>query len=104
MHMPPALPCELLPWDTDFFRCRIGRVRGQDLVEEQAARIDDWSRSNNIDCLYFLAGPQNPTTVQTAERYDFHLVDVRLTFGRSLEPGSGCETQPTAFTIIRSAQ
>ena len=48
MNVPDPAPCELLPWDTEFFRCRIARVCGDTLKPEQAAQIDDWSRQHRI--------------------------------------------------------
>ena len=48
MSVPNPVPCELLPWDTEFFRCRIARVCGDTLKPEQAVQIDEWSRSNRI--------------------------------------------------------
>jgi ribosomal protein S18 acetylase RimI-like enzyme len=81
--MSPTPPCEFLAWDSDFFQCRIARVCGHDLAQDHAIRIDEWSRINNIECLYFLAGSENPRTICTAESHNFHLVDLRLTFAWS---------------------
>lgn len=82
MSVPNPAPCELLPWDTEFFRCRIARVCGDTLKEEQAVQIDDWSRSNRIRGLYFLSRVDDPATIQTAEKHGFGLVDIRVTFER----------------------
>ena len=79
----PAL-CELLPWDTEFFRCRIARVCGDTLKQEQAGQIDEWSRSNRVRGLYFLSRADDPATIQTAEKHGFGLVDIRVTFERVL--------------------
>jgi dTDP-4-amino-4,6-dideoxy-D-galactose acyltransferase len=73
-------PCELLPWDTEFFCCRIARVCGDTLKQEQAVQIDGWSRSNRVRCLYFLARADDPATIQTAGQHGFGLVDIRFTF------------------------
>jgi ribosomal protein S18 acetylase RimI-like enzyme len=79
MSGPDPVPCELLPWDTEFFRCRIARVCGDSLTQEQAVQIDDWSRSHRVRGLYFLARADDPATVQTAEQHGFGLVDIRVT-------------------------
>ncbi len=84
MSVSDRVPCEWLPWDTDFFRCRIARVCGDTLKPEQAAEIDDWSRSHRIQCLYFLSRADDPLTIQTAEQHGFALVDIRITFERVL--------------------
>lgn len=77
-HSPD--PCQLLPWDTEFFRCRIARVHGDTLKEEQALQIDDWCLKSGISCLYFLARADNPATIRIAEKHGFGLVDIRVTF------------------------
>jgi dTDP-4-amino-4,6-dideoxy-D-galactose acyltransferase len=76
--------CELLPWDTKFFRCRIARVCGNTLRPELAAQIEGWRRSNQVRGLYFLARADDPATIQTAERHGFGLVDIRVTFEQEL--------------------
>ncbi len=82
MSAPNPAPCELLPWDSEFFHCRIARVCGDTLNEEQAMQIDDWSRSHRIRGLYFLSRTDDPATIQTAEKHGFGLVDIRVTFER----------------------
>lgn len=80
MSAPDSALCELLPWDTEFFRCRIACVCGDTLRPEQAGQIDDWSRRNQIRGLYFLSRVDNPATIQTARLHGFELVDIRVTF------------------------
>lgn len=71
--------CELRPWDTEFFGCRVAQVRGDTLNEEQARQIEGWSRNHGIRCLYFLSRANDPATIQTAEKHGFGLVDIRIT-------------------------
>lgn len=80
MNTPPPAPCELLPWDTDFFHCRIARVCGDTLTEERMISIDDWSRNQRIRGLYFLSRADDPVTIKTAGQHGFELVDIRITF------------------------
>ena len=84
MNVSAAGPCELLPWDTEFFRCRIARVNGDTLKPEQAAQVDDWSRQHRIQGLYFLSRADDSETIQTAEQHGFGLVDIRVTYERAL--------------------
>jgi dTDP-4-amino-4,6-dideoxy-D-galactose acyltransferase len=84
MNAFDSAPCELLPWDTEFFGCRIARVCGDTLRQEQAVQIDGWCRSNRIRGLYFLSRADDPATIQTAEQHGFGLVDIRVTFERLL--------------------
>ncbi len=84
MNMSKPGSCELLPWDTEFFGIRLARVCGNRLTTEQAAQIDDWSRSNRIRGLYFLARADDPATIQTAEQHGFGLADIRVTFEHAM--------------------
>lgn len=68
-----AAPAELLPWDTDFWGVRIGRVNG---LPGQA--VDEWARANEVACLY-LCTPDEPEAVRAAEDAGFQLVEPRLT-------------------------
>ena len=96
----PAL-CELLPWDTEFFHCRIARVCGDALKQEQAEQIDEWSRSNRVRGLYFLSRADDPATIQTAEKHGFGLVDIRVTFERGLMNSHdlACPDSPAGASI-----
>ncbi len=76
--------CELLPWDTEFFCCRIARVCGDTLKQEQAVQIDEWSRNNRVRGLYFLSRADDPATIQSAEQHGFGLVDIRVTLERGV--------------------
>ena len=98
--------CELLPWDTDFFSCRIGRVRTDTLANEQVLQIDEWSKDNHIRCLYFLARADDPATIRIAETHGFGLVDVRLTLERRVRPprGSRLAAKPPPDAVIRPAR
>ncbi len=101
----PTLPCELLPWDSDFFECRIARIYSQELNDEGARQIDEWCRSNQIRCVYFLARPDSSTTIPSAENHGYRLVDVRLTFvGRPPDCAHSGRSGPANATSIRLAE
>jgi ribosomal protein S18 acetylase RimI-like enzyme len=105
MSAPNPVPCELLSWDTGFFRCRIARVCGDTLKQEQAVQIDEWSRSNRIRGLYFLSRADDPATIQTAEKHGFGLVDIRVTFERVvMNSHDSARPAPPAGTSIRPVQ
>jgi dTDP-4-amino-4,6-dideoxy-D-galactose acyltransferase len=72
-------PCQFLPWDSNFFDLRIARVNGNQLSDDFIKVIVGWCEQNQIDCLYFLANPQDIHTVKLAEDHHFHLVDIRVT-------------------------
>lgn len=105
MSLPGPAPCELLPWDTEFFRCRIARVCGEALNLERAVQIDCWSRRNRIKCLYFLSRADDPTAIETAERHGFRFVDIRMTFERErLRPSDLARSGVRASMAIRPVQ
>ena len=72
-------PCQFLPWDSDFFELRIARANGNHLTDGSVNNIMGWCEQNRIDCLYFLANPQDIQTIKLAEDHRFHLVDIRVT-------------------------
>jgi len=95
-----AAPCEPLPWDSEFFACRVARVLGGRLDRERLAAIEAWCRAEAIDCLYFLADSGDPATAALAEEAGFRLVDLRVTLGRSL---AGFDP-PAAVSSVRPAR
>jgi len=98
-------PCELLSWDSEFFHCRIGKVRGDSLKEDEMWEIEQWSRSERIAGLYFLARANCPVTIQTAQNHGFELVDIRITLERSMlgSPEATSFRGPSEV-VIRSAR
>jgi len=97
--------CEVLPWDSEFFQCVIGRVCGNTLEEEQALEIDQWSVQNQVAGLYLLARSDCSRTVQIARKHGFDLVDVRVTFERSKRnSGDLPELVLLPDTVIRPAR
>ncbi len=77
-------PCEFLSWDTEFFHLRIARVNGHRLDQQRVTEINAWLEAHSIACLYFLADTDDPETIRLAEDNHYRMVDVRLTFERSL--------------------
>jgi dTDP-4-amino-4,6-dideoxy-D-galactose acyltransferase len=77
--------CEYLAWDSQFFGFRIGRLGDHSLTSESAAEAQHWAQANRIDCLYFLAGSDDPQTVSVAQNSGFELVDIRITLDRNVD-------------------
>lgn len=82
--MSVGAPCRFLPWDSEFFGLRIGRVEGNRLTEPLIERIERWAESERMDCLYFLGDLSDSMTLRLAESRQFLLTDVRVTLDRSL--------------------
>jgi dTDP-4-amino-4,6-dideoxy-D-galactose acyltransferase len=103
MNRDTVAPCDLLEWDTNFFQCRIARVRNDKLDEDLAGRIDAWCGESGVRGLYFLARADDPKTMRTAEKHGFELVDIRVTFERWLLSPGGQKSGPEKPTVpIRS--
>ena len=85
---------EYLEWDSRFFDLRIARVRAHHLKQDEIAGLLHWCSTEHIDCLYFLAASDDPETIRLAEKNQFHLVDIRVTFEHSLT-----ELKPSSAVI-----
>jgi dTDP-4-amino-4,6-dideoxy-D-galactose acyltransferase len=90
--------CEFLPWDTDHFGLRIGRVAQKRLTPELVSEINIWASANSIRCLYLLADPE-PVTMNLAAGAGFRVVDFRVTLEKRLS-----ETLPAPQISIRPFQ
>ena len=84
-------PCALLPWDTEFWGVRIGRVEGDVLTREKAASAAEWAHANDVACLTFLSGG-DPASAHAAEEAGFRLMDVRVELTR---PAAGASSGGT---------
>lgn len=76
--MKTKAPGEFLTWDSEFFTRRIARVTGTDLDDRKMSLLSAWCGENRIDCAYFLADPNSQTTLDSAQRNGFSLVDIRV--------------------------
>lgn len=74
----PAV-CQFLEWDSRFFDRKIGRLTLPRLSSAMVPAVFGWCQSNQIDCLYFLADPDDRETAQLAAEHGFLLADVRVT-------------------------
>lgn len=71
-------PCKLLNWDSEFFGARIAQVEGGRLNDATINRVLQWSRDQQIACLYLLCASDDDESVRVAEQNQFHLVDIRV--------------------------
>ena len=65
---------KVLPWDSEFFGFRVGRLHGEPLTPALASEAKQWCHANHVSCLYFL-GDAEP--VDNPE--GFYFVDERVT-------------------------
>lgn len=82
--MTATCTIEVLPWDSEFFGFRVGRLHGDALTPELAAEAKQWCRANAVSCLYFL-GPAEPLD----DPGGFYFVDERVTCRWDAQPVSG---------------
>lgn len=94
----------MLEWDSAFFGIRIARADEQPLTAEAAASIDSWCRRNAVDCLYFLATPEDFRTAQVAAASGYDLIDIRLTLAAAPQSQTGeARPDPDAGVHVRPA-
>ncbi len=98
-------PCQYLEWDTEFFKHRIARVNFDHLDEPAIQEINRWSTANRIECLYFLAHTDDPQSIWVAENNGFRLVEVRMTYHRSLKDWNPEARQKVSLNVtVRSVK
>lgn len=84
MNLVSCTDCELLPWDSELFDCRIARVTASTLSTDSLQRIVAWCDCNKVDCLYFCADVNDYETAQLAADHAFVHVDTRVILERAL--------------------
>lgn len=92
-------PCEMMPWDTEFFGFRIAGVRGNVLNEQSARNADAWCREHQVRCLYCNLRGGDFDGVKVAESNHYELVDAKTTLERRIESHAG-RNNPTIRTAI----
>jgi ribosomal protein S18 acetylase RimI-like enzyme len=68
----------MLEWDSAFFGFRIAQVVGNTLSDAKARDVIQWSETQALRCLYFLADAKSERTARIAQELGFFLVDVRM--------------------------
>jgi GNAT superfamily N-acetyltransferase len=62
---------EQLPWDAEFWRRRVGRVRADPNADGLSSALDDF------DLVYLLCDPADIAGINAAEQIGFRIVDIR---------------------------
>lgn len=65
---------EVLTWDSDFWKIRIGR--------SQTSDIDQWAKDNMVGSICLLVDAADTDEIQAAEDRGFRFMDVRVTYER----------------------
>lgn len=75
---PGDAPGSVLPWDSEFFGFRIGRLKSPRLTAESLRAALAWAAAERLRCAYFFAEADCPETLARAHEGGFRFVDVRM--------------------------
>ncbi|MHB8589542.1 MAG: GNAT family N-acetyltransferase [Candidatus Dormibacteraceae bacterium] len=98
---PLTASIEVLPWDSEFFGKRVGRVKAPHLTDRDLAAAVAAGRDAALDCIYLTLVPSD-TPLSIPERFGFHLVDVQLDLERGLHSAPAA-SEPSQL-VVRSGQ
>ncbi len=82
---PAEPPGTVLPWDSDFFGFRIGRLKNSRLTADTLRSALAWARAERLRCAYFFADADCPTTLSLAHTGGFKFADVRMELALPLD-------------------
>lgn len=85
-------PCELLPWDSNFFHLRVARVLSTTLDASDLEEIEGWCRTAEIDCVYYLADSRTEEEHRWRTTRGFMFVDSRVTLEAPVPPATGLQS------------
>lgn len=83
--MAGAEPCQVLPWDSEFFGVTIARAVQPHADAADCDAMQRWCVERRIDCLYFLCPVDDATTRRHLDAAGYRFVGSRVTLERSLE-------------------
>lgn len=85
---PHAAPGDFLPWDSEFFGFRIGRLKARRLTADTLPAALAWAAAERLRCAYLLADADSAETLARAHEGGFKFVDVRVDLAADLPAGS----------------
>jgi dTDP-4-amino-4,6-dideoxy-D-galactose acyltransferase len=83
---PGDSPGSVLPWDSEFFGFRIGRLASRHLNPETLRAALAWAAAERLRCAYFFADAGCPATLALAHEGGFRFVDFRMELAVTLAP------------------
>lgn len=92
----PGPPGVVLPWDTEFFGFRIGRLNSRRLTSESLRSVLAWANAERLRCAYFFAEADSPDTLARAQEGGFKFVESRMELSVELAAPAATPT-PAAF-------
>jgi dTDP-4-amino-4,6-dideoxy-D-galactose acyltransferase len=101
-----TVPCQVLPWDSNWWGRRTARVEGRLSDAGRVAEVDRWCQAERIELLYYLCPIDESAGFGIVEDAGYRLMDVRVelscTVSASLtgeQPGSSNVRPATAADI-----
>jgi dTDP-4-amino-4,6-dideoxy-D-galactose acyltransferase len=94
---------QILEWDSNFFGKKIARANVEKLTENSLHSLLSESIKSEVDCLYLLLNAADKSKVKLAEMNGFHLVDIRVTLARSIEPELSPWVSPSSAIRLAKA-
>jgi dTDP-4-amino-4,6-dideoxy-D-galactose acyltransferase len=91
--------CNYLDWDSQFFGLRIARVSKDALFNKDLKEILMWCKQHSIDCLYLLTTFEDKFTLRQIENNNFQIVDIRITFKKTIERNDTSSIKNPFFSI-----
>jgi ribosomal protein S18 acetylase RimI-like enzyme len=76
-----AEPCEMLPWDTEYFGFPIARVTATTLTPPLWREVEQWCAARGVRCLYCFLQPDF-RSARIVESAGGNLVNVRMNYER----------------------
>jgi ribosomal protein S18 acetylase RimI-like enzyme len=95
-----AAPCELLPWDSEFFGVSVARVH-DGLDASQLAVADNWCRERGVTVAYLQLPLEQATAARFACELGFRFVDVRVVLAREKGEQERLPSDPPARCVRR---
>jgi dTDP-4-amino-4,6-dideoxy-D-galactose acyltransferase len=83
---PAEPPGIVLPWDTEFFGFRVGRLSSPRLTTASLNSALKWAKAERLRCAYFFADGECPSTLSLACEGGFKFVDVRMELSLAAGP------------------
>jgi len=86
-----------LTWDSEFWGFPVAKINPRRLTPETLAIALEWSRSNEIRCLYFAADPSCRITLQSISDAGGQFADFRIDLELHNQPVKPCQSPVFQF-------
>ncbi len=95
-------PGVFLPWDSEFFGFRIGRMKASRLTPDALRAVLAWATAEKLRCVYFSADAECAETLALAHTGGFQFVDLRVDLAIPM-PSAGAPPAAPGFRPATTA-